>query len=112
MEEVVLGRDTVEGDLQKHLLEAMRRKDEVAMYRKHLPPPNARLKFTSEKALPLSKVPASVFDVMAAVSRHATVGDVIEYCNLPDFEVSRVLLALLKHGIVAVGRAVSTSSAS
>lgn len=104
--------DTVEGDLQKHLLEAMRQKDEVAMYRKHLPPLNARLKFTSEKALPLSKVPASVFDVMAAVSRYGTVGDVIEYCNLPDFEVCRVLLALLKHGIVAVDRAVPTSSAS
>lgn len=102
--------DTVEGDLQKHLLEAMRQKDEVAVYRKHLPPADTRLVFTSEKALPLAKVPASVFEVMAAVGRDHTVGKVIEYCDLSDFEVCRVLLALLKHGIVAAEPSSPTNS--
>lgn len=104
--------DTVDGDLQKHLLEAMRQKDEVAMYRKYLPPESTRLVFTSEKALPLSRVPAAVFEVMAAVSRKHTVGDVIEFCSLSDFEVCRVLHALLKHGIVAPDSSKATSSKS
>jgi pSer/pThr/pTyr-binding forkhead associated (FHA) protein len=107
--------DTVEGDLQKHLLEAMRQKDEVAVFRKALPADDARLVFTSEKALPLARVPPAVFEVMASISRYHTVGDVIEHCDLPDFEVCRVLGALLKHRIVAAEPSVSvgaTSSAS
>ena len=104
--------DTIDGDLQKHLLEAMRQKDEVAVYRKQLPSADTRLIFTSEKALPLSRVPAAVFEVMASISQYHSVGKVVEYCSLPDFEVCRVLLALLKHGIVSVESVVPTSSAS
>jgi len=104
--------DTVEGDLQKHLLEAMRQKDEVAVYRKQLPAASTRLVFVPEKVLPLSRVPPAVFEVMSSVSRYNTVDDIIEHCTLPDFEVCRVLLALLKHGIVAVESVVPTSSAS
>ena len=104
--------DTVEGDLQTHLLEAMRQKDEVAVYRKQLPSADTRLIFTSEKALPLSRVPPAVFEVMTSLSQHHTVGDVIELCSLPDFEVCRVLLALLKHGIVSVESVVPTGPTS
>ena len=104
--------DTVEGDLQTHLLEAMRQIDEVAVYRKQLPSADTRLVFTSEKALPLSRVPSVVFEVMASISRYHAVGGVIEHCNLPDVEICRVLAALLKHGIVAVESVVPTSSAS
>ncbi len=104
--------DTVEGDLQKHLLEAMRQKDEVAVYRKELPSTDTRLVFTSEKALPLGRVPPAVFEVMASISRHHSVGDVLEHCDLPDFEVCRILLALLKHRIVSVESVIATAPTS
>jgi hypothetical protein len=39
---------------------------------------------------------------MAAVLHYKTVDRILEFCQLPDFEICRVLLALLKHKLVTV----------
>jgi pSer/pThr/pTyr-binding forkhead associated (FHA) protein len=93
---------TVEGNLQRHLLEAVRQKDEFAVYRKQLPSGDTRLVFNPDMLIGPSKVPAAAFEVMASVSRHHTVGEVIESCRLPDVEVCRILLVLLKHKLLLV----------
>lgn len=94
--------DTVEGDLQKHLLEAMRQKDEFPMYRKELPQGDSRLGFNHEISVSLARVPPVVYSVLAAVAHHGAIEEVVEFCPLPDFEVCRVLLALLKHRLLLV----------
>ena len=94
--------DNVEGHLQHHLLEAARQKDELEVYRRRLPPLNTVLVFHADKVIPPSKVPAAVFEVMASVSQFRSVGRIVEYCRLPDVEVCRILLLLLKHQILLV----------
>jgi pSer/pThr/pTyr-binding forkhead associated (FHA) protein len=94
--------DNVEGNLQHHLLEAARQKDELEVYRRKLPPLNAVLVFHADKVIPPSKMPAAVFEVMASVSQFHSVGKIIDYCRLPDVEVCRILLLLLKHQILLV----------
>ena len=59
--------ETVEGDLQRHLLEAMRQKDEFSLYRKRLPDGEAILGFNERVTLSPARVPAIVYEVMAAV---------------------------------------------
>jgi pSer/pThr/pTyr-binding forkhead associated (FHA) protein len=94
--------DNVEGNLQHHLLEAARQKDELEVYRRRLPPLNSILVFHADKVIPPSKVPATVFEVMASVSQYHSVGRIVEHCRLPDVEVCRILLLLLKHQILLV----------
>ena len=94
--------ETVEGSLQSHLLEAMRQQDEFALWRKNLPPAGARLLLNPQKHIVPAKVPPTVFDVLAAAVRYETVGGVIESCELPDSDICRVLLALLKHEVLMV----------
>ena len=93
--------ETVDGDLQRHLLEAMRQKDEFAVYRKRLPD-DARLGFNEGVSLNPARVPASVYEVLAAVAQHGTVSMVLDRCPLPDFEICRVLLVLLEAKLLVV----------
>lgn len=92
--------ETVSGELSKHLLEGMRQKDELLVYRKELPPHGVRLEFHPNKVLMPARVPPAALEVMAAIGQYKTVEKIIEFCSLPDFEVSRILLVLLKHGVV------------
>ncbi len=94
--------DTVEGDLQRHLLEAMRQKDEFALYRKRLPDVEAVLGFSAGMRLNPARVPASVYEVLAAVGQHKTLEKILELCQLPDFEICRVLLVLLDSKLLVV----------
>jgi pSer/pThr/pTyr-binding forkhead associated (FHA) protein len=94
--------ETVEGDLQRHLLEAMRQKDEFAVYRKRLPHDGARLAFNEKMSLNPARVPPVVYEVLAAVGHHETVGRILESCELPDFEICRVLLVLLESKLLLV----------
>jgi pSer/pThr/pTyr-binding forkhead associated (FHA) protein len=100
--------ETVEGDLQKHLLEAMRQKDEYAVYQRQLPDGNASLGFNCEMSVNVARVPPMVYEVLAAVAHHKGVDKVIEFCQLPDFEVCRVLLVLLKHRLLVVDSGVKS----
>jgi hypothetical protein len=94
--------ETVEGDLQRHLLEAMRQKDEFAVYRRKLPDDGASLALNEGMSLNPARVPASVYEVLAAVALHRTVGKVLERCPLPDFEICRILLVLLESKLLVV----------
>lgn len=94
--------ETVEGDLQKHLLEAMRQKDEFGVYRKQLPQGDVQLVLNGGMNINPGRVPAVVYEVMAAILYYKNVDQILEFCQLPDFEICRVLLALLKHNLVNV----------
>jgi pSer/pThr/pTyr-binding forkhead associated (FHA) protein len=94
--------ETVEGDLQRHLLEAMRQKDEYAVYRKRLPDDGASLGFNEGMSLNPARVPPTVYEVLAAVGQHKTVHKILELCQLPDFEICRVLLVLLESKLLVV----------
>jgi pSer/pThr/pTyr-binding forkhead associated (FHA) protein len=96
--------ETGEGDLQRHLLEAMRQKDEFALYRKRLPQGEAILRFNERVSLNPARVPPSVYEVMAAVGQHKTLNAILELCPLPDFEICRVLMVLLDSKLVVVER--------
>ena len=96
--------ETVEGDLQRHLLEAMRQKDEFALYRKRLPDEDAVLGFNERVTLNPARVPAPVYEVMAAVGQHKTLRRILEHCPLPDFEICRVLLVLVDSKLLVVER--------
>ena len=92
--------DTVDGTLQRHLLEAMRQKDELSLCMQSLPSSSASLALNPDKHIVPAKVPPSVFDVLAAVDRFKTVEQVFEQCQLPDFEIGRILHVLLKHNVL------------
>ena len=94
--------ETVEGDLPKHLLEAMRQKDEFGVYHKQLPQGEVGLVLNAGMSINPGRVPAVVYEVMAAILYYKTVDRILEFCQLPDFEICRVLLALLKHKLVTV----------
>jgi hypothetical protein len=94
--------ETVEGDLQRHLLEAMRQKDEFAVYRRRLPDDGASLGFNEGMSLNPARVPSAVYEVLAAVGQHKTVQKILELCPLPDFEICRVLLVLLESKLLVV----------
>jgi hypothetical protein len=93
--------ETVEGDLQRHLLEAMRQKDEFAVYRKRLDD-SANLAFNEGMSLNPARVPASVYEVLAAVAQHRAVSKVLDRCPLPDFEICQILLVLLEAKLLVV----------
>jgi pSer/pThr/pTyr-binding forkhead associated (FHA) protein len=93
---------TIDGDLHRHILEAVRQKDEFAVYKKHLPLPEARLVFNPNMLISPSKVPPEAFEVMTAIRQHNTVEGIIEACRIPDVEACRILLVLLKHRIILV----------
>jgi pSer/pThr/pTyr-binding forkhead associated (FHA) protein len=94
--------ETVEGDLQKHLLEAMRQKDEFTVYRKRLPRGEVRLVLSTDMTINPGRVPPVVYEVMAAIGYYKTLDRILEFCQLPDFEICRILLALLKHKLITL----------
>src|SRR3972149_12400 len=59
--------ETVEGDLPKHLLEAMRQKDEFGVYHKQLPQGEVGLVLNAGMSINPGRVPAVVYEVMAAI---------------------------------------------
>jgi hypothetical protein len=93
---------TIEGDLHRHILEAVRQMDEFAVYRKQLPLPETHLVFNPNMLIAPGKVPAEAFELMTAIRQHNSVEEIIEACRIPDVEACRILLVLLKHRIVLV----------
>jgi pSer/pThr/pTyr-binding forkhead associated (FHA) protein len=93
---------TIEGDLHLHILEAVRQKDEFAVYQKQLPLPETRLAFNPNMLISPTKVPPEAFEVMTAIRQHSTIEGIIEACRIPDVEACRILLVLMKHKIVLV----------
>jgi len=72
------------------------------VYREELPEDGTELVFSPNRTLYLDRVPPDLFEVLAAISRHRTVGAVIEECGLTDLTICRTLLMLVKEKIVVV----------
>ncbi|HJS72689.1 MAG TPA: hypothetical protein VJ921_00270, partial [Vicinamibacteria bacterium] len=75
---------------------------EFALYRKRLPDEDAVLGFNERVTLNPARVPALVYEVMAAVGQHKTLRRILEHCPLPDFEICRVLLVLVDSKLLVV----------
>jgi hypothetical protein len=80
----------------------MRQKDELGVYRKQLPPGGVTLSFNPAININPARVPGMVYEVMAAIRNYRTVDQILEFCQVPDFEICRVLLVLMKHNVVNV----------
>lgn len=93
---------TIDRELEGLLLEAVTEIDDFSQYRPELPPDDAVLVFAPNRYFILSRMPADLFDVLACIARHRTVGAVIDECELSDLNICRHLLMLLNEGIVTV----------
>jgi hypothetical protein len=91
---------TIDGGLEKHLLEAARHMDELAAYRDQLPDDDTVVSFKPRLGLDLSQVPPSVMEVMASVSKAKVLGDIIDTCQIADLDICRILAMLFKRGIL------------
>jgi len=101
------GREPAErnlaGGLEMHLIEAARHQDEIAVLRDSLPSGAANLIFNKNMVAPVAKIPSPVLEVMAAIHRHESVGGVLDGCALPDLDIVKILLNLIKNNVVLVG---------
>lgn len=94
---------SLEARLDALLLEGMTEIDEFNEYRKGLPAEDTTLTFADNRTFILDRMPPDLFEVLAAISRHRTVGAVIDHCTLSDLDVCRYLLMLLNEKIIEVG---------
>ncbi|MCP4901876.1 MAG: FHA domain-containing protein, partial [bacterium] len=93
---------TIEAQLEAIMLAAVTENDEFREYRKELPPSEAALTFAPNRTFILDRMPPDLFEVLAAICRHQTVGAVIDECSLSDLMVCRNLLMLLNEKIIEV----------
>ena len=91
---------TLEGSLDRHLLEGARHLDELANYRDQLPNEADHLTFNPNVTVNLSRVPSPVLDVVAAIGQMQTLPEVMDACALPDLDICRILLMLMQKNIV------------
>lgn len=101
---------TFDGGLEKHLLEAARHLDEMEIYLKQLPEMSVHLSFKPKLVVDLKQVPPPVLEVMAAVSKAEILEDVLEICPMPDLDISRILVMLLKRGLLQQRSTVGTDT--
>ncbi len=83
------------------LLEGMRQMDEWDQLRRELPAPELRLHL----ATPRGEIPENVHpltaEVLDAVEIYRRVGEIIDHCAFPDYQVLRVLQDLIQRGALA-----------
>jgi pSer/pThr/pTyr-binding forkhead associated (FHA) protein len=91
---------TLDGGLDRHLLEAARQLDELAHYKDRLPDETARLTFNPNVMVNLSRVPSPVLDVLAAIGQVQILSKVMDTCPLPDLDICRILLMLIQKNIL------------
>lgn len=82
------------------LMEGMRQLDELKKSRGQLPADDALLRSRVAR----SKVPGGlqqvIYEIMDLVNDHPMVGDLVERCSAPDFEVYRALSSMMARGIL------------
>lgn len=91
---------TLDGGLDRHLLEAARQLDELSNYQDQLPDETARLTFNPNVMVNLSRVPTPVLDVLAAIGQVQVISKVMDNCPLPDLDICRILLMLMQKSIL------------
>lgn len=91
---------TLDGGVERHLLEGARQLDELSTYRDQLPDETAYLAFNPNVTVNLSRVPSPVLDVIAAIGQVQIMSKVLDACHLPDLDICRILLMLMQKNIV------------
>ena len=98
------------------LLEGMRQLDEWDQLRRELPAPDLRLSLRVTRSEIPEQVHPLTAEVLDAVEAYRRVGDIVDHCSYPDYQVLRVLQDLLQRGALAresggdsVGRGAGTS---
>jgi hypothetical protein len=93
--------------MQGLLLEAVRRADEMSVFRERIPNVNAPLRRTQKQA-PAEMEP----DEAAALEKvgvETSVAEVAKNLRINEFEATRLCYQLLKAGLIEIGRAASTA---
>lgn len=92
---------------QKLLAEGLRQASEWRRLATQLPPVDSRLRLRVEPgALPEGVHPLTQ-EVLTLIELHDRVGDVVEQCSFPDYQVLRTLHTLEQRGIVSIVRSES-----
>lgn len=90
------------GSLSMHLIEAARHGDEMTVLREALPKSATELRFNMNMVAPVAKIPYPMLEVLAAIRRHGNVAAILDGCGLPDLDIAKILLSLLKHNVIHV----------
>lgn len=98
----------IAGGLQSHLLEAARNLDELELARPQLPDATAAFGFSANTVAPVARIPYPVLEVMAAIHQHETLAGTLDGCGLPDLEIVRILVNLLKWKVIFVKKETTT----
>jgi len=92
--------NTLDGGLDRHLLEGARHLDELSNYRGQLPAETDHLSFNPNVTVNLSRVPSPVLDVLSAIGQVQVMEKVMDTCQLPDLDICRILLMLMQKNIL------------
>lgn len=84
------------------LLEGMRQKDELARTRADLPADISRLCLAGGTEDLRNAAPRGVREVLNAVAIYQRVGEIVDHCSMPDYQVLRALSDLLGRGVLQV----------
>lgn len=89
-------------NLEHLILEGERRKDEFATLKEELPSLDVALQFTEGPGTSLSKINLSrdEWKVVSFINPRNTVAQIAKYAGLNEFEVRRIVLKLLRDGLV------------
>jgi len=96
---------TIKGPTRLVLAEGLRQQDEWNRLAPKLPPVESPVKLCVERAeLPQSVHPLTQ-EVLGLLEENDRVGDVVDRCDGPDYQVLRTLHTLAERGIIMFGRA-------
>jgi CheY-like chemotaxis protein len=95
---------TISAPTRVLLLEGMRQLDEAEQARGALPSLSACVRL----AVPKSEIPHAVHpvtqEVLLLLEMYERVGDVVDHCGHPDYQVLRTLATLVERGLLTLGR--------
>jgi hypothetical protein len=89
--------------MQGLLLEAVRRADEMSVFRERIPHVNARLLRTGKQ--PATSLPEDEGAALTCFAPEASVGEVTRLLRVNEFEATRLCYQLLKAGLIEIVRA-------
>lgn len=93
---------TLEGSTRMLLREGRRQLEEWARLAVELPPMDARVRLQVERSSLPNVIHPLTQEVLLVLELHDRVGDVVERCSYPDYQVLRTLATLLARGIIEV----------
>jgi hypothetical protein len=91
--------------MQGLLLEAVRRADEMSVYRERIPSVNARLRRTAKPPPELNADTEEVLQALAVMGPETSVSDLAKVLQVAEFDATRVAYELLRKGLVELVKA-------